>query len=717
MRVPATLAGKAVRCPQCKNPVRVVADAPEPPPAPVAALPDLPPSPPPPVPAEEDVPFAQEVGTVHVTSALPEPAPAALPEAEAEEPPRPRRRSHGRAFRPIKFDLRVERDPDRQLRGRFTGRISCDGLRLLGTLDQDHELPVGTRARYLGGDRFRVEMDGRQVELRVTEAGLVAPRFTRDLVAFLNGERETLDRADYQPSKLPCLLAALPLLVPALGCGLWLSGVFGAVVWSLLGLVLCGASLAVLAAARRSLAARLTIVGVLTVLGLVLVPVLHFGFQAVAEAVSPSANWQTYTAPDGRWSVLMPGKVRTGTEFVPNVTNNMDKHESRVGWNKAEFFVGTLDLTQAEWAKMSLPQFFTGFGDGLLKKDSQFRMVDTKPVRLHGKYSGRQYDLTHPKYGKVRFIVYAVQPTFYVVGAQWQSGMPEEEVERFFASFQLAGVAPGAGGPAPGPGPDPGPKPGQGKQPPPDPSLTPPDQRGAPPWEPLPSAPLDADPLAASELPGLVGYWPLDEGMGTVIVDRTGKNPNAKLVGGWWVEGVRGKAVLFDGKQDYINLGTAAPLNVADGAAFSVALWVATREGEGGIFSQRSSESANPVLDLMVNGGNLVVYVRADGLEFGEIRLTSPAVNDGRWHHVAVTRNGAGLVSVYVDGKRSAQGSSGNTKGSITTNMRTLGVERYWATQGGNAPGRSYFSGAVDELSIFDRELTPGEIKRLAGRN
>jgi hypothetical protein len=718
--MPQTLVGKAVRCPQCKNVVRVTADAPEAPPLEAAAPPIPAPVPPPPALAE-DLPYAAEAVEQRVTVARTEPAPlpVALPAAQpAPAPPRPRRRAQGAGFPSINFDLRVEHDPERQVSGRITGRVTPDGLRLFGWREQEYNLPIGTAATYLGGDRLTVEVGRREIEVKVTERGINTSRFARDLADFLNGERAAMYRSDYLPSKLPCLLAVMPLVIPLVGIALWLSGVFGAVVWALLGLVLSGICLAVLAS-RWSLVTRVATTVVLTLLGLVLLPALHFTFQFVGGIFDPKPNWQTYNAPDGRWSVLMAGNVKTGSEPVAGVPGlSLQKYESRTSWNRAEFMVAHIDLNAQEWARVPPDQFFANFGAELVKKDNRLRLVSTTDVMLDGKYRGRQFDLTHPQFGKLRFVLYAVPTTYYLVGAAWKSGMPDAEVEKFFASFKLAGAAQGGGQPVPGPqpGPEPQPKPGPGKSLPADPVLTPPDLRGAAPWQPLPANGLDRLPIEASQLPGVVGYWPLDEGKGTTTVDRTGKNPAAKVVGGWWVDGVRGKAVLFDGAKDYINLGDSPLLNIGDRQPFSVSLWTATKKGNGTIMNMRNAWNGAPVLDIGIRDGAFVAATRSNATEdIMPCYLKSKTVNDGRWHHVLLTRNDQGQFTLYVDGKEVGKAQNNQAAGPLTTNLRALGSERYHVTKG--IGGHLYFDGAVDEFAFFTRELTPAEVKMLAGRN
>ncbi len=72
------------------------------------------------------------------------------------------------------------------------------------------------------------------------------------------------------------------------------------------------------------------------------------------------------------------------------------------------------------------------------------------------------------------------------------------------------------------------------------------------------------------------------------------------------------------------------------------------------------------------------------------------------------------MLELYIDGQQQRWVSSELIAGPITTNLRAAASERYWVAHGGGSP--HYFQGALDELCIFNRDLTLHEIQRLAGQ-
>ena len=64
---------------------------------------------------------------------------------------------------------------------------------------------------------------------------------------------------------------------------------------------------------------------------------------------------------------------------------------------------------------------------------------------------------------------------------------------------------------------------------------------------------------------GLVGYWKFDEGGGTTAYDASGNGNDGTLTNGpKWTQGKEGGALAFDGRNDYVNAGNGASLNIAN---------------------------------------------------------------------------------------------------------------------------------------------------------
>jgi len=209
---------------------------------------------------------------------------------------------------------------------------------------------------------------------------------------------------------------------------------------------------------------------------------------------------------------------------------------------------------------------------------------------------------------------------------------------------------------------------------------------------------------------GLLAHWKLDEGKGSTAEDETDKL-KATLHGGRWVEGIKGQALQFDGDGDYLDYGDTEELNFQAGDAFTFSGWVKSKAQTGGIVSQRNSKEEGAVIDLTLTGGKLQALVRADG-KVVCANVAGKAINDGEWHHFALTRDRGRTIELFIDGVSQGKASQADAEGSITTNLRALGSERLWVQT--KFPTPPQLIGAVDDFRVYDRALSVEEIRKLA---
>jgi hypothetical protein len=226
---------------------------------------------------------------------------------------------------------------------------------------------------------------------------------------------------------------------------------------------------------------------------------------------------------------------------------------------------------------------------------------------------------------------------------------------------------------------------------------------------------LPGEAPAAGNLPGLIAWWPFDEAQGAKASDASGNGRHGTVHGGARVPGVRGKAARFAARDAYFDYGSGPAFNFAANAPFSFAGWIRTRAEAGTILSQRNSTDGGADIEVSLRAGRLTALVREDGGEFGEPAVVAgPAVRDGVWHHFALTRKAGGIIELFVDGRSQGEKGTPQSRGAITTNLRSLAREQYWLTVRAG-PGWAHWDGCADEFCVFDRALTDPEVRRLAG--
>lgn len=226
---------------------------------------------------------------------------------------------------------------------------------------------------------------------------------------------------------------------------------------------------------------------------------------------------------------------------------------------------------------------------------------------------------------------------------------------------------------------------------------------------------LHGEPPAATALPGLLAYWNFEEGAGERVADRSGHGRDGTLHSVKRCRGIRGQAVWFDSTESWFDYGNDPAFNFPANGPFTITGWLQTTAAVGVIVSQRNTRDGGPDIEIALNNGRLSALVREDGGEWGQhAGVTADAVNDGAWHHFALTRNAGNRITLFVDGKRQGEASATHSGGAITTDLRSVAREQYWLRV--RATGFPHWNGCIDEFAIFGRELSADEIGTLAGR-
>jgi uncharacterized repeat protein (TIGR01451 family) len=208
---------------------------------------------------------------------------------------------------------------------------------------------------------------------------------------------------------------------------------------------------------------------------------------------------------------------------------------------------------------------------------------------------------------------------------------------------------------------------------------------------------------------GPLGHWKLDEGSGTLAADASGNGRSGVLVNGpAWVAGRIDQALSFDGVDDYVQVAHAGAL---DAYPLTVAVWFKTgATGLHGLVNKYFPSSWNGYQLFMLSGNLCAWYFRDasnNTWDGSTCTLMTPGFADDRWHQAAFVVDDAG-GRLYVDGVLKAGRAWTGTPGPPST---TLDLS-FGAYPGTAAP---YLPGALDDVRLYARALSPSEIAVLAG--
>jgi hypothetical protein len=199
---------------------------------------------------------------------------------------------------------------------------------------------------------------------------------------------------------------------------------------------------------------------------------------------------------------------------------------------------------------------------------------------------------------------------------------------------------------------------------------------------------------------GLVAEWHFDEGSGTVLRDSSGNGNDGTIYGATWVDEKSGKALSFDGRDDYVEVPTPySPIN-----EFSIEAWIKTTStARQTIFGgSTGNDKFHPCFGVGYGGtaNKAGGCVNRDGTYIH----SNVDVNTGYWNHIVLVANDGGSsttnMKIYVNGV-------------LDADINDPFVIRTWTETHyiGKRESEYYFNGIIDEIRIYNRALSASEIK------
>ncbi|MCF8412881.1 MAG: LamG domain-containing protein, partial [Melioribacteraceae bacterium] len=174
-----------------------------------------------------------------------------------------------------------------------------------------------------------------------------------------------------------------------------------------------------------------------------------------------------------------------------------------------------------------------------------------------------------------------------------------------------------------------------------------------------------------------------------------------------YLDPITGKSLSFNGNssEDYDYLEIPNSLSTPN---FTIEFWIKT-EDKRVIDGAWAAPLAIPLFDAdsAGNAKDFTLALMDSKIAFwdGEVSKNTQgniSVTDGKWHHIAVTRDATeNSLKIYVDGELDVQGEAGSNS---LFDVKTVYV-------GGNVGQKKYFIGSLDDVRFWNYARSPSELE------
>ncbi len=187
-------------------------------------------------------------------------------------------------------------------------------------------------------------------------------------------------------------------------------------------------------------------------------------------------------------------------------------------------------------------------------------------------------------------------------------------------------------------------------------------------------------------------------------------------------DGIENSAYFFDGVDDFIQVPNNNALNFTNGQTFSIAFWVKMSEEQKNIdgtvndmITKWSTQSSHPYpYALRVfnqtddrHGSVWVGQYDSNSCNVYPQVLSHVRINDGKWHHIVVTRNDDNVLKLFIDAEL-----QGEDDGVVTCDISNDADILFGSRKKMGFQSR-HFTGTLDNIRFYNRALTMQEIEGL----
>lgn len=205
----------------------------------------------------------------------------------------------------------------------------------------------------------------------------------------------------------------------------------------------------------------------------------------------------------------------------------------------------------------------------------------------------------------------------------------------------------------------------------------------------------------------LNAYWRFDYNDRDFYRDYSGEGNNGSIVNVSQMDGVlsTSSAEFNSSKESFVEIPHDNSLSPEN---FTISAWIKPSfTGQDMPIIQKTTGNDRGYDFLIDNyyGDNSLGLILQSDIDGRQRYRTASSLEEDTWQHVAVTYNSSG-VEFYINGEEASK------TGSATTASRTVSDQDMLLGASSVSSGGNYYDGGIDELRIFENELSSQEIKQ-----
>jgi len=210
--------------------------------------------------------------------------------------------------------------------------------------------------------------------------------------------------------------------------------------------------------------------------------------------------------------------------------------------------------------------------------------------------------------------------------------------------------------------------------------------------------------LAKVDPQNVMGMWLFNEGAGGTATDSSANGNDGEIHGAQWVNGKFGKALEFDGTDNWVEVPHSDTVSFKAGTSFTITFYFKGSKVGGSLVGKNYEDQsqATPWYLIWDDGSKntVTLYLRdSDSNSFRADGMTPIA--DEEWHFIAGRADAdTGKISIWVDGEMEAEADF-NTDDGYGTSEGVLHFGRHHDR---------YTAGILDDVALFNIALDTEEM-------